>query len=483
MSNEPNQQMESLLREAAKKRAAEAGGPFELHPVNRRVLQDEVARTFPSAKPAPLKPGWSELLMALLPRLALGVGIFVVLGITVYLTLPQSPNRGSSFELSKMEPAAAPESRRGSPDQAAPRPLAESLPSDKAALADQVMLAPAAPPSASGGQLAGRSEGLSKAKTGSASDVSLAGERDANFAFQEKAMPALRSRAVSPEAAAGSGVSKDAVKEAARADAVARGLDAGKPAAQPASIAAPAPTLAGGKQSGASLELAKKPPETEALAFKLEARKSDSTLNDTLARQQNANVSPPARQTLERKAALNAPARGQLSQSTTTTNGTVFFAGASAMREATDAQVSRLDFVRQDSRALYRRNLQSPPLPKVLTQFSASIADGRITLTDVDGSVYSGLIVSGGATGGVRFQASGTNQRSGQKLTIDGTLDAAPGKVELAAKNEVPTNVGRVTGSPVTDAGVVAAGQLLRGRVTVGGTQFEIQAVRVSSPP
>ena len=481
MSNEPNQPMETLLRESAKKRAAEAGEPFELHPVNRRALQDEVVRNFTPAKPTGVKPGWAELLMALLPRLALGVGIFVVLGVTVYLTLPQPSNRGQSFELSKLEPDAAREQRRATLNQVAERPLVESMSAEKASLADRAAAAPAATPSAlGGGQETERSEFSSKAKSVAASDAKTVSERDANFFFQDKTAPALRPRTLTPELAAGAVVSKDTTKEVARADTSNRRLDVEKPAPQPALVSPPAPTLAGAGQIRVLPESAKKAPES--LALKVDAPKSESVPIDQLSRQKNASAAPSGKQLVESKVAMNATARFQEAQLPVATDEKLMaLAGSVSPSTKADAQVDRFDFVQQDSRALYRRNLQSPPLPKVLTRFTVRVDDGRVVLTDVDGSIYSGSVMAGGATGGVRFQASGT--RGGQKVTIDGTLDAAPAKAQLAAQSESPTKTGRLTGPRATDADDAAAGQKLRARVTVAGTQFEIQAVRVSSQP
>jgi hypothetical protein len=50
MANEPERPIEKLLRAAAQKRRDEAGGRFELHPANRRLLQGEVTRTFPKTR-------------------------------------------------------------------------------------------------------------------------------------------------------------------------------------------------------------------------------------------------------------------------------------------------------------------------------------------------------------------------------------------------------------------------------------------------
>jgi hypothetical protein len=55
MSLEPERPIEKLLRDCAKERRERAGDSWELHPVNRRLLQEEVARKFgASDKPSPI---------------------------------------------------------------------------------------------------------------------------------------------------------------------------------------------------------------------------------------------------------------------------------------------------------------------------------------------------------------------------------------------------------------------------------------------
>jgi hypothetical protein len=46
---EPERKIEKLLRAYAKKRRAQSGDPLELHPADRRILQDEVARKSPKS--------------------------------------------------------------------------------------------------------------------------------------------------------------------------------------------------------------------------------------------------------------------------------------------------------------------------------------------------------------------------------------------------------------------------------------------------
>jgi hypothetical protein len=86
MENEPERPIEKLLRQAAQKRRDEAGAPFELHPVNRRLLQGEVARNF--ARPQRERRSFAVALAQLWPRLAGGLALFAVLCLAVWVLLP-----------------------------------------------------------------------------------------------------------------------------------------------------------------------------------------------------------------------------------------------------------------------------------------------------------------------------------------------------------------------------------------------------------
>jgi hypothetical protein len=104
MANEPERPIETLLRAAAKKRRDEARAPFELHPVDRRLLQGEVARRF--AKPLPEPRPFAALLSQLWPRFAWGVGILAVLGLSVWLLLPPSGSGKTEALLARNQPFA-----------------------------------------------------------------------------------------------------------------------------------------------------------------------------------------------------------------------------------------------------------------------------------------------------------------------------------------------------------------------------------------
>ncbi|HTI98559.1 MAG TPA: hypothetical protein VL527_06615 [Dongiaceae bacterium] len=76
--------IEKQLRAAAAKRQAEAGTPFELHPVNRRALQDEVRRTRGPA-PAPRRRSWLTLGLGW-PRFATLTSLLAVAFLGVWMT-------------------------------------------------------------------------------------------------------------------------------------------------------------------------------------------------------------------------------------------------------------------------------------------------------------------------------------------------------------------------------------------------------------
>ena len=81
MPDDPNSHIEEQLKAWAQKRRGEAGAPFELHPATRKLLQDEVARTYPKPAAAPLaaQVAWWRLAW---PRLAVAgsiCGLFVAM--------------------------------------------------------------------------------------------------------------------------------------------------------------------------------------------------------------------------------------------------------------------------------------------------------------------------------------------------------------------------------------------------------------------
>lgn len=117
MPSEPDNKMDELLRAYARKRLEDSGGPPELHPATRRLLQAEVARLRP--RPDASRPRRYTWLLAHWPRVAISVGLFAVLGLVVWNILPDRENSPSQMTLAlekrsldaavpRLEPVAAP---------------------------------------------------------------------------------------------------------------------------------------------------------------------------------------------------------------------------------------------------------------------------------------------------------------------------------------------------------------------------------------
>ncbi|HOX55934.1 MAG TPA: hypothetical protein P5205_03360 [Candidatus Paceibacterota bacterium] len=122
MANEPVRPIERLLQAAAKKRRDEAGAPFELHPATRRLLQGEVTRQFAKARPEarPTLP----LLARLWPRCAWAMGIFAVLAVAVWLSLPPPDKASQVVLLTRNAPEEQALQRSETPPLPSPAPVA-----------------------------------------------------------------------------------------------------------------------------------------------------------------------------------------------------------------------------------------------------------------------------------------------------------------------------------------------------------------------
>ena len=81
MTPHPDSSMDERLKAYAAKRREQWGDPLELHPATHRLLQAEVAATFRGRKPA-RRAWWSGFRLPL-PRLAYGLAVVAVLGLSV----------------------------------------------------------------------------------------------------------------------------------------------------------------------------------------------------------------------------------------------------------------------------------------------------------------------------------------------------------------------------------------------------------------
>src|SRR5579859_4807133 len=122
MAPESERPVEKLLRASAEKRRADAGAPLELHPANRRALQDEVARQFKKEQSSSNTKAAGTRFW---PRFAWGLGAFATATALVLLVLPGlfPAKTRSQFSMAKTEgrrdaPELAVTDKLGEPDAA-----------------------------------------------------------------------------------------------------------------------------------------------------------------------------------------------------------------------------------------------------------------------------------------------------------------------------------------------------------------------------
>jgi hypothetical protein len=125
-----NTKMEELLKAYAKKRQDAAGAPLDVHPVSRRLLQEEVARVYPKATAGTGLP-WHRMLFQFWPRIAFAMGIAVLLGGTLWMTNHHSdePHPGSMAknDLAPLRLQSAPMDYEQAPAPGKPAQLDKSL--------------------------------------------------------------------------------------------------------------------------------------------------------------------------------------------------------------------------------------------------------------------------------------------------------------------------------------------------------------------
>jgi hypothetical protein len=133
MSDTSSRNIERLLQAAAEKRRQESGGPFELHPATRRLLQGEVARTRRAApRRAGLGGAWWPAFVRHRFGLALTASLLLVAGITRLVLWP--PAHNASREMSEAETGtAARKIDLASEKKALPSPPAPTTPAPASA--------------------------------------------------------------------------------------------------------------------------------------------------------------------------------------------------------------------------------------------------------------------------------------------------------------------------------------------------------------
>ena len=418
MSNESPKRIERMLRKWARNRRDAAGAGWSVHPATRRLLQGEVARTFGAARVAAGGAegggrgwlGWGWV------RLALGGGaLAAVLVLAARVWWPRSPatvgelaQAHAPVVLTERADRADRTDRTNPTDRPTLEPMVVATPLDAA------KVAPKADSAADGRALA-----LAKAPEAlpTRAEVQLLKEMSPkkSLAVLAKAKDAGEIAAGKPAEEGGKVASAPvkllAEKTISDVEFEATDLKRATPLAvvprpTPVHVAPPAamapspvrvttaPTLNDPAGPAAAL-----PPRTVEL---LQARDDASRLARVanpvpapgLPEQPVSNLG--AAVPFARPAASAAPAAPTPAPAAAMAMALT----ATARLPESNAQMAQQNFLRVNAANLYRRNLQSPPVPAVLNEFQLQRAGDSVTVVDEDGSVYSGQVLNAEPAGG-----------------------------------------------------------------------------------
>lgn len=445
MATDPERNADELLKAYAQKRRAEAGVPAELHPATRKLLQDEVARTFRKAASEPNATanrfaGWW-------PRWAWSGAVVAVVAVAALMIWPpvRKPTEPLRLAQKAKDGMGGPADRLGvSPGrETEQRALAPAVPAltERSTLADKETTRVAMPPPQALPPRAGRgAEDVVGRRTGDAAALALAQRRDLDAAKPTAARPVAGGVGGSAGVAGNSAVEAKSANLAAvdRMASSNQQLSRGPGAAeadlrnartQPAAQAGSASTLAMSPPAGAAaLENNPAPVRSPGLANDLSraAANNNNRLRLAVANEQpasSANTVTPA-------SAVNQRQESQAA-------GEAFDAFSNAA-----AGAQSLRFVQLDSRAKYRRNFNSPVPTTILTSFRIERAKDQVRVVDADESVYEGQVVIVPAGDTVPPVDGATSVRLGSEL-----------KKELAVPQNAPLAEG-LTSGPAAGGGV-----------------------------
>jgi hypothetical protein len=391
MSSEPQRDIEKDLLAYKQRRHEQLGAPLDLHPATRKMLQGEAART--ASRPlltseeaaknfvrsfvmSHQQPGFFARHKQ---RILWGGGMFACLAL-VFAVLrndPQRTARDSTFgdklpaPLPISEPQATPPEASGAVNK--PVVEAERLARDKkSAPADGVEDAARLSAAPIGGFAPANPRGVTVASGPMPSAQREVADRRSGAApalLPPASPPANNERgAATPAPSAGRAVAKEelALKRMVI-------MDADKKLAEKAEV-------------GQLAQLAKELKATQdKLAVALpEARKAGEEgklkLDDSLKRAPQATTAgaagaAPVATPMPASAAM--PLSRQLS----------YAAGGGGA-----AQV-RQRFLQEDTRAAYRQNFNSPPVPQIMQDFAFERTGDRVRIVDADGSTYEGSVL------------------------------------------------------------------------------------------
>jgi hypothetical protein len=483
MADDAPSQIEQLLQRYAQQRRAQAGAPFELHPADRRLLQEEAAREYGANKTAESRPALASWL-AFLPRFGMAVGLFAVLGLILAAIWHNNQSLAPSQTFAKnnakkVAPPAEPAITEPSPTL----DPAVTLGVAKAATANREELNPAKAVNddAPAGQQA-RKRVLDESVQAKDERLRLETSALAAHAMREKAVAVRQDRVemMAPTAAA------------------------------PAS---PAPV----QTSERRLQFADQQAAGRGLTEYYFAYAKDTS-------DKSADAAPAGNgAAMTSRAARPAPGlqMARVMADETKKSAASGVAGANRQRYAILAEPSADAKLKQESDATQ----------VLLAAFEVEIVGDRIRIIDTDGSVYEGALESrpvvaavlkptaapamkfgqpgmtrgaGGGYAGPRpdaapapvsardreaqatpnqmsFQATGTSRRLGQPVTINGTWGSAANLALLAEKQkETLARLEAASGKAAPSPSAAAASQRISGFLRVGaGPERPLSAVQV----
>lgn len=395
MNREPDRPIEKALRDYGQSRAHQAA-PAELHPATRAMLQAEVQRAIAQplaasseeatrnfARPFATTPHPPNWLPRFWPRLAFGATALAAFALV--LTFIQQDNRRTTTTDSDDQGG------RGGPVSTATSPTARPAPDF---LGDRpAERAGAGEGSALAGRAGGEPVRFSAGGSTPQPVPAVAPLRDNAGREVVNAYREGAPRRVDREKLIAPAKDKNDNGVAVATDRLNRAPSAELPKLEKAK--AETATVRDGAAPEPGLHLA--PPAAPSASQALPAVEAGKPAT--------AGVRPQAEPTMNavRKDALAAtvtPAAG-----TTAIGG--FFASDKALRQ---------EFSQDETRAKFRRNLLSPPMPDVLTNFRLESDGNRVVVTDADGSTYWGVVTP--ATG-TDVQWSDRELGEEKKRTLD----------------------------------------------------------------
>jgi len=384
MPDEPNKNIESQLKAWAQKRRDEAGPALELHPATRRLLQNEVSRTFPKSAGASEKKSVRPFLRW--PRFWIALPIVAVMAVMLALLAPfmAKPKTKASFELAQNRQLSRQEEKR---DALTRERLDQSLPSSDAptkAPAPAVSTPAETPALATERFAPEKSKASSSAKRESAEADA---RKDLELALADKvketepplAQAAPAARGLNPENERGEVLLRQRYALAPQApkpeDSVER-RQKNASVSQRSETKATAGAGIGGAEGQLALNQAPpggaRPGAPSAVRRVTALAEQDASVTDSFS----LAVKPSEERT------VNAVSLGeQLSTRRPESVTTAFYAERPGPSGRQFAQTQN-----------YRRNFNSPPMPDVLNSFRLEQSGQRIRIVDADNSIYEGQI-------------------------------------------------------------------------------------------